>query len=77
MPVALLAVIGAVITFFALWPIWGGLVALAAAPFGGSFLAVLVLALVASRPYVQRCLDRYRSDGSSSENRSAPSKVSR
>lgn len=77
MPVALLAVVGAVVTFFALWPFWGGLIALAAAPFGGSLLAVLVIALVALRSHLQRNLDLYRREAGSSEGRSVPSKASR
>lgn len=77
MPVALLAVVGALITFFALWPLWGGLIALAAAPFGGSLLAVLVVTLATLRPHAQKRLDRYRDERGADQDRSAASKASR
>ncbi len=77
MPVALLAVVGALVTFFVLWPLWGGLVALAAAPFGGSLLAVLVIASTALRSSLRRNLERYRSERSARESQSVTSKASR
>ena len=77
MPMALLASVGALITFVALWPFWGALIALAIAPFGGSLLAILVVALATGWARLGRKLDGFQQEKSSSAHRSAAPKLRR
>jgi hypothetical protein len=74
---ALLAGVGALITFAALWPLWGALIALAIAPFGGSLLAILVIALATAWARLGRKLDGFQHEESSSGHRPAAPKLRR
>jgi len=71
MPMALLAGVGALVTFVGLWPFVGWLMAIAVAPFGGSLLAVAAIALAALWARARRYLGRLREERRSSEDSSA------